>query len=648
MNPVQLTDQGTHWDLLLQQDRVNVLGTALIAAIDQGLTEIEADPKPVLLHSSHRDFVLGADIQAFQGWFADNPAELNRRISATQHLFNRFSQLPAPTVAWVSGFALGGGFELALACDWRVVTADARVGLPEVTLGLCPAWGGTVRSVQLAGLEAAQQLMLSGRPIKGAQALTLGLVDQQLEQPSDVVEYLLSGLPAVRAIPPMPAPAPLEPIEVVDGQRAQAAIQALLIGNQDRTQEQALAAEVEAFVELAQSPESQALVQRYLNDQATKRAAKTMAATDSVIAYVGVVGAGIMGGGIAWQCALSGYTVMVRDVSAEALSAAQAEVQHLAQGALKKQRLTEAQISDIQARLGFSLELEALAPCDLIIEAVTEREDIKLAVLADADRITRDEAIVTSNTSTLSISGLAQAVSSAGSFAGLHFFNPVPLMPLVEVIRGSDSDDATLGQLVSFANRLGKRPVVVNDCPGFLVNRVLFPYLNAFDAMAAEGINVEYIDQVMTQFGWPMGPGVLADVIGIDTCVHASDVMAQGFPDRMPVPDPSALRERLASGHLGQKSGHGIYRFAFDQRGRTSPAGLSEPYAAAQQQLVADQIIERLMRPMVDELARCVDEGIVASAGVAETACLLGLGFPAWRGGPLYWGQQQGWVQGYY
>ena len=648
MNPVQLTDQGTHWDLLLQQDRVNVLGTALIAAIDQGLTQIEADPKPVLLHSAHKDFVLGADIQAFQGWFADNPAELNRRISATQHLFNRFSQLPAPTVAWVSGFALGGGFELALACDWRVVTADARVGLPEVTLGLCPAWGGTVRSVQLAGLEAAQQLMLSGRPIKGAQALTLGLVDQQLEQPSDVVEYLLSGLPAVRAIPPMPAPAPLEPIEVVDGQRAQAAIQALLIGNQDRTQEQALTAEVEAFVELAQSPESQALVQRYLNDQATKRAAKTMAATDSVIAYVGVVGAGIMGGGIAWQCALSGYTVMVRDVSAEALSAAQAEVQRLAQGALKKQRLTEAQISDIQARLGFSLELEALAPCDLIIEAVTEREDLKLAVLADADRITRDEAIVTSNTSTLSISGLAQAVSSAGSFAGLHFFNPVPLMPLVEVIRGSDSDDATLGQLVSFANRLGKRPVVVNDCPGFLVNRVLFPYLNAFDAMAAEGINVEYIDQVMTQFGWPMGPGVLADVIGIDTCVHASDVMAQGFPDRMPVPDPSALRERLASGHLGQKSGQGIYRFALDQRGRTSPAGLSEPYAAAQQQLVADQIIERLMRPMVDELARCVDEGIVASAGVADTACLLGLGFPAWRGGPLYWGQQQGWVQGYY
>ena len=221
-------------------------------------------------------------------------------------------------------------------------------------------------------------------------------------------------------------------------------------------------------------------------------------------------------------------------------------------------------------------------------------------------------------------------------------------MPLVEVIRGRNTSDQTVAELMAFAAALGKRPVLVNDCPGFLVNRVLFPYLNAFDILAADGHDIANIDRVMQGFGWPMGPGVLSDVIGIDTCVHASDVMAQGFPDRMPVPEPSALRERLNCAQFGQKSGQGFYRYETDARERLMPAELAPEYRGGGSTLSDSEIIECLMQPMVRELALCVDEGVVASAAEADTACLLGLGFPGWRCGPLYWGQQMGWVKGYY
>lgn len=648
MKLVDLVSHETHWEMILKAPKVNVLNAALIDAIELALAEIEEAPRPVLVRSDHNDFVLGADITAFQTWFAEDSQALNDRISATQRVFDRFAELPAPTLAWVNGFALGGGFELALACDYRVLTNKARVGLPEVTLGLCPAWGGTVRTVQLAGLEKASELILSGRPISAMAAKQLGLADDIQEQIDPVIEYLLDQ-PAKRTDQANNESAPaLSAIESTPSQQAQAAIVDLLNRNRGADFLAAQANEVEVFVRLAQSVESQALVQRYLNDQSTKRAAKKAISGDSNLAYVGVVGAGIMGGGIAWQCAVSGYTVMIRDVNAEALNAARAEVERLAGAALKKGRMSELQVSDVHARLSFSLELDALAPCDVVIEAVTEQESIKLRVLNDVDQTTRPEALVTSNTSTLSISGLASATQQPEKFAGLHFFNPVPVMPLVEVIRGQHTSDDTVSQLVSFAQRLKKRPVVVNDCPGFLVNRVLFPYLNAFDAMVADGVNIEHIDQVMSEFGWPMGPGLLSDVIGIDTCVHASDVMAQGFPDRMAVPEPSAMRERVSQSHLGQKTGQGFYRFEKDELGRLVAQGLADHYSEASKTPKGEEIIEMLMRPMVAELARCIDEGVVDSSGVADTACLLGLGFPAWRGGPLYWGQQQGWINGYY
>lgn len=647
MSTTQLERHPDHWELRLAGPKVNVLNEALIGDISGCLDKIEADPAPVLVHSIHKDFVLGADITAFQTWFADPADQVHARIAATQRVFDRFGALEHPTVAWVSGFALGGGFELALACDYRVLDPSARIGLPEVTLGLCPAWGGCVRTAKILGYQAACDFILAGRPVKADVAISMGLGDLAGSDLSTARDYLLS---LKDARPQRPAPA-AEEVSIPEdraGQRAAHQIGQLLNRVQGLDELDAQTCEVEVFVALAQAPESQALVQRYLNDQSYKRAGKKQAAQQSDINYVGVLGAGIMGAGIAWQCAISGYNVVVKDIQTDALSQARDEVEKLATQAIKKGRMTEEAAAEVRSRLLLSLDVDALAPCDLVIEAVTEREAVKHAVLAEADRVTRPDTFITSNTSTLSITGLASCVDTPARFAGLHFFNPVVLMPLVEVIVGAETDPATTAQLVRFAQSLNKRPVVVQDCPGFLVNRVLFPYLNAFDAMVAEGHDVAHIDSIMRDYGWPMGPGVLSDVIGIDTCVHASDVMAAGFPDRMPTPNPSALRERMGAGALGQKTGSGLYRFEPDAKGRTSPVSVNSPYDQADIRLPPEQVVERLMRPMIDELVLCVDEGIVESAAVADTACLLGLGFPGWKGGPIYWGQQMGWVQDQY
>lgn len=649
MNTIQLTRHDTHYDLCMLASKVNVLNEALIQDLSSALEQIEQAPLPVLVRSAHRDFVLGADITAFKEWFAEPADQVNARISATQRVFDRFAQLPCATLAWIDGFALGGGFELALACDYRAGADGARVGLPEVTLGLCPSWGGTVRSAQLMGYQAACKFVLSGRPITLHPALQAGLIDYRADTVEQAVETLLGCDDPQRGLNlPKPASEEIEPIEDRQSQRAQAQIGQLMSAIQSMDLQQAQAAEVEVFVALAQSSESEALVQRYLNDQACKRSAKQIAAKTCEVKTIGVVGAGIMGGGIAWQCAVSGFDVVIRDLTDQALQAAQDEVARLAGAAQKKGRMDQAGAQTVLARLQFSTQLESLAEVDVIIEAVTEQERIKHAVLAEVDRGTSPAALITSNTSTLSISGLAAALQQPEGFAGLHFFNPVPVMPLVEVIRGQQTAPDTMAVLVALAGALGKRAVVVNDCPGFLVNRVLFPYLNAFDELAAKGCDIAQIDQVMKAYGWPMGPGVLSDVIGIDTCVHASDVMAQGFPKRMPVPHPSAMRERMNAGLLGQKTQEGFYRFEQDERGRLMPVQLSPAYSDGSQQLSAEEIVEVLMRPMVLELARCVDEGVVESAAVADTACLLGLGYPGWRCGPLYWGQQMGWVQGYY
>ncbi|QGG80383.1 fatty acid oxidation complex subunit alpha FadB [Litorivicinus lipolyticus] len=651
MNTVQLTAGADRWVMTLNQPKVNVLGEQLINDLDAAITCVEADPKRLLIvQSAHKDFVLGADINAFLVWFSDDAAVVKARIADTQRVFDRFARLPSIVVARMSGFALGGGYELALAADYRVADSSARVGLPEVTLGLCPGWGGTVRSSRLLGAKAATDFVLSGRPVKAASALECGLLDA-IADTDDAFEAFVSGELSPTRMTDLGAvtrPEPVTTVDPVPGQLAQASISRLMAKAQLLDLRAAQDAEVDAFVALAQSGEAHALIQRYLNDQATKRAARKAAQGGVPATRVAVLGAGIMGAGIAWQCAVSGMAVVVKDIQAEALDAARHEMQRLGAGQIKKQRMSDEQVAAVQARVSYDLAIEAIGDCDLVIEAVTERADIKTAVLQQAEAAVAASALVTSNTSTLAITGLAQGMLRPAQFGGLHFFNPVPVMPLVEVIVGKDTAAATTANLVATATALGKRAVVVQDCPGFLVNRVLFPYLNAFDTMLALGQSVERVDQTMAEFGWPMGPGFLADVIGIDTCVHASDVMAAAFPDRMTPPPLSSLRVLHQRGQLGQKSGRGFYHYAPAANGRLErgqPADL-ELGLPVQEPMESADILGLMMAPMIEELARCVSEGVIESAAVADCACLMGLGFPAYHGGPLYWAHANGFWDG--
>ena len=645
MTTVKLRYENNLGFLDLACPNVNVLGEALIDDLSKALDELEsAPPQTLVMRSIHKDFVLGADIKSFQTWFSDPAEVVTARIAATQRLFDRFAELPSVVIAVIDGFALGGGFELALAADYRVVTPSARVGLPEVTLGLCPGWGGSVRSARLMGGQAASEFVLSGRPIGAKTALDTGLADALVSDEAELTAFLEQSLDPQRMsrLAPSVRPAPVRTVDPVGGHQAQAAISRLMAKVQSLSLREAQDLEVATFVALAQSDEAAALVQRYLNDQAVKKASKQIAKDGRVPETLQVIGAGIMGGGIAWQAAASGLQVTVVDLSDSSLAHAQQETQRLADAAVAKQKVSQAQADEVLARLSYCAPSAVQKPSDLIIEAVTENRGVKEKVLSNAAEHGDDHTILASNTSTLSITALAESLANPDRFAGLHFFNPVPVMPLVEVIKGEQTSDQTVADLVATSLALGKRPVVVNDCPGFLVNRVLFPYLNAFDSLMSQGHSAQQIDQVMTEFGWPMGPGLLCDVIGIDTCVHASDVMADGIPERMTPPQGSVLRQLLAKGHLGQKSGAGFYRHESDDKGRLQPVAANVENAAMAPPLNAADLVGLLMAPMVEELARCVSEGIVDSAQIADHACLMGLGFPGWRCGPLFWAAQNG------
>jgi 3-hydroxyacyl-CoA dehydrogenase/enoyl-CoA hydratase/3-hydroxybutyryl-CoA epimerase/enoyl-CoA isomerase len=300
-------------------------------------------------------------------------------------------------------------------------------------------------------------------------------------------------------------------------------------------------------------------------------------------------------------------------------------------------------MSTILNRIQASLSYDSIQTADIVIEAVVENEKVKKMVLPEAESKVGEDAVICSNTSTISISSLAKSLKRPENFCGMHFFNPVHKMPLVEVIRGEKTSDKAVARTVAYANALGKKAVVVNDCPGFLVNRVLFPYFAGFSFLLRDGGNYEAIDKVMERWGWPMGPAYLMDVVGIDTGVHAEQVMAEGFPDRMGRDFKAASDVLFEAGHYGQKTGKGFYEYKPDRKGKIQKhsndeaKGLLSPHVAAEKEFSDEEIIARLMVPMANELGRCIDEGIVGSVEEADMALIYGLGFPPFRGGIFRW-----------
>ncbi|MDL4913232.1 MAG: fatty acid oxidation complex subunit alpha FadB [Enterobacterales bacterium endosymbiont of Blomia tropicalis] len=644
---------------------VNKLDTQTVASLGEAISVLEqqAALHGVLLSSAKPTFIVGADITEFLSLF-DAPAEkLSHWLRFVNGIFNRLEDLPVPTIAAIDGYALGGGCECILATDLRVATPAARIGLPETKLGIMPGFGGSVRLPRLLGADSALEIIAAGKEIDGCKALQLGLVDAVVESDklrqaaiTMLKDAAVEGSWRKRRAPKL-LPLKLSPIEAAmsftlaksmvmqaAGKHYPAPITAVktieAAAALDRNE--ALKLETAAFVPLAQSDEARALVGIFLNDQYVKGLAKKRGNESSAPAQAAVLGAGIMGGGISYQSAWKGVPVIMKDINSQALALGMNEASNLLNKQLERGKIDGTKLASVIAAIQPTLDYTGFERADVVVEAVVENPQVKAKVLAETELHLRKDAVLASNTSTIPISQLSQALQRPENFCGMHFFNPVPRMPLVEVVRGEKTSEATISKVVAWASKMGKTPIVVNDCPGFFVNRVLFPYFAAFSLLLRDGADFRQIDNVMEkQFGWPMGPAWLLDVVGLDTAHHAQSVMAEGFPQRMKKDYRDAIDMLFAAGRYGQKNGKGFWCWEKDKKGKARKAPDSEVDALLQQvcqpkRVFSDEeIVNRMMLPMLSEVVRCLEENIVASPAEADMALVYGLGFPPFRGGAL-------------
>lgn len=646
---------------------VNKLDTRTVASLGEAISVLEQQPdlRGVILSSDKPAFIVGADINEFLSLFAAPEEKLTTWLAFANHIFNRLEDLPVPTLSAINGYALGGGCECILATDLRVATPDARIGLPETKLGIMPGFGGSVRLPRLLGADSALEIIAAGKDVDAATALSLGLVDAVVATDKLAAAALRmmqatiqQGDWRARRAPKL-APLRLSPIEAAMSFTTAKAMVMQTAGKHypapvtavktieaaaalDRND--ALKLEAAAFVPLAQSVQARALVGIFLNDQYVKSLAKKRAANSAIPKQAAVLGAGIMGGGIAYQSAWKGVPAKMKDISPQALNLGMKEAGKLLSKQLERGKITHEKFTTIIASIQPTLDYSGFDKVDIVVEAVVENPQIKAQVLAETERQLRPEAVLASNTSTIPISQLAQALQRPENFCGMHFFNPVPRMPLVEVVRGELTAEATIDQVVAWANAMGKTPIVVNDCPGFFVNRVLFPYFAAFSLLLRDGADFRQVDRVMEkQFGWPMGPAWLLDVVGLDTAHHAQAVMAQGFPSRMKKDYRDAIDVLFAAQRFGQKNGRGFWLWEQDKQGKAkkvNDASVDELLATVcspRRDFSDEEILNRMMLPMIAEVVRCLEEKIIASAAEADMALVYGLGFPPFRGGVFHY-----------
>uniref|UniRef100_A0A486XUH0 Fatty acid oxidation complex subunit alpha n=1 Tax=Rheinheimera sp. BAL341 TaxID=1708203 RepID=A0A486XUH0_9GAMM len=621
--------------------------------------------KGVIFCSEKDAFIVGADITEFLSTFLRPESELIPWIKQASDVFDLAEDLPVPTIVAIKGFALGGGCEWSLTADYRVADTTTRIGLPEVKLGLMPGFGGTVRLPRIIGADNAMEWITTGKDHSAEQAQKFGLIDavvapEKLEAAAlSMLEDAIAGKldwRKKRAVKLQPLklnkteatmsfstakgmvfanagkhyPAPMLAVTTIEA-----------AATLDRAG--AMALENAGFAKLAKTDAATAQIGLFLNDQLIKGKAKKAAKTATkAINKAAVLGAGIMGGGIAYQSALKGVPVVMKDIADKALALGMGEATKLLGKQVERKKLDAMGMAKVIASITPTLSNENVKGVDIVVEAVVENPKVKGAVLKEVESLIAEDAILTSNTSTISIDSLAANLSRPQNFCGMHFFNPVHRMPLVEVIRGKDTSEATVAAVVAYAAKMGKSPIVVNDCPGFFVNRVLFPYFAGFSKLVLDGADFAQVDKVMEkQFGWPMGPAYLLDVVGLDTAYHCTDVMAAGFPTRMAKLNDDPVAAMYKADRYGQKNGVGFYAYSKDAKGKPKkdidPAALSllAGIAATKQEFSAEEIIARVMVPMINETIRCLEEGIVASAAEADMGLIYGLGFPPFRGGPL-------------
>jgi 3-hydroxyacyl-CoA dehydrogenase/enoyl-CoA hydratase/3-hydroxybutyryl-CoA epimerase len=624
------------------ESSANTLGREVLLELQQQLEALapRALRGLVLRSGKASGFIAGADIRELNALTGQsNPQQL---VMLGQGIFSQLEALPYPTVAAIHGYALGGGLELALACRYRIAVGDARLalGFPEVQLGVHPGFGGTVRSVRLLGVRPAMSLMLSGRSVRSDQALKLGLVDrlvgsgdelqeaarqilQQAPAPHRpaLLERALSW-PAVRALL-RPAllrqvrararrehyPAPFAMVELWSRYGAHGAA--------------AMSAEARSFVTLLQTDTARNLIRVFLLQDRLKGLAGRSAAP---LERVHVIGAGVMGGDIAAWCALRGLSVTLQDRELSLIEPAIARA-----AALYGKRLgTPAERSAASSRLCADVAGAGVAGADVVIEAIYEDLDAKQALYAAAEPRMADGAVLATNTSSLTLESLATTLADPGHLVGLHFFNPVAQMPLVEVVHAPATRPQALARAMALARRLDKLPLPCRSSPGFLVNRVLFPYL--FEALhaAGEGIAFSAIDGAAVSFGMPMGPMELADVVGLDVLLHVGQIVTREL-HKQPPPYLQQVQQLVQAKRLGRKSGQGFYAWRAGK--------IVRPPASAN---VPDDLADRLILALVNECVACLREAVVDDADLIDAGVIFGTGFAPFRGGPLHYAHARG------
>ncbi len=641
--PLAIERDGGIAVIVLDHPPVNALAhrvrTALLAAIER----LDADPtvQAIVLHGAGRNFIAGADISEF-----DQPAQ----PPLLNELLFRLESCTKPVIAALHGAALGGGAETALACHYRAATPDLKLGFPEVTLGLLPGAGGTVRLPRVAGWQSSLEMMTAGKPIDLDRALALGVVDHRIEGEARAgalawARELVAGGAEPRRLRELPAPVVLPALFAAARAALPAAARRLpapgrivdaLEASATRPFDQALDRARELFEECRRSSESRAL--RYLFFAERGSGADRGAAQR--VETAGIIGAGTMGGGIAISLATAGIAVTIVDTKPESLGAGLARVASTIEASARKGRMTAAEAAAAIARVSGSGDLKDLSSVDLVIEAAFENLAVKRGLFAELGRLCKPQAVLATNTSTLDVDAIAAASGRAVDCAGMHFFSPANIMRLVEIVRGRESSLAALATIRSVTKRIGKIGVTVGNCYGFVGNRMLYAYGREKELMLLEGSTPEAIDRALEGFGMAMGPNAVGDLAGLDIGFHARREWS-ARPD-----DPRFYRvaDRLAElGRFGQKTGRGYYRYEGPDRKRQSDPEVLELIRAeakklgvAQRAIAEAEIVERCIYALVNEGARILEEGIAASPADIDVIWCNGYGFPRHRGGPMF------------
>ncbi len=648
-------------------EKVNKFNTPMMERLREVIAELKKSSYKSVVFISRKPkiFIAGADIQEIKSM--TRKEEFENAVAAGQSIFNELEDLPMPTIAAVAGACAGGGCEFIMACDYRIASEDSstKIGLPETKLGIIPGFGGCVRMPRMLGLANAFDIILAGKLIPAQKAQKIGLVDQVVyptileEQAMKMAKELIADGGKKRrktfaAQGPVPSllesflgrgivysqakkgvlkathghyPAPLKAIEVISK----------TYGMSDR--EAALKIEREAFIEAAMTDISKNLIHVFDLTEMVKK--QTGVANTSVkareVKSIGILGAGTMGGGIAFIAADKGVEARMKDLNYDAIGKGLKHARDIWNKSLKKKRINKYELQQKMDKVTGTLDYSGFKALDVVVEAIVEDMEIKKKVIGETAKNMRPDAIIATNTSSLSVTEMAAGHPRPEYFAGMHFFNPVDKMPLVEVIRGEKTNDETIATIFDLSKKLGKMPVVVKDGPGFLVNRLLLPYMAEAAFLFQEGMSIEVVDRAyVKEFGMPMGPFALMDEVGLDICIKVLKIFKKALGARVEI---SSVMEKLAGGQrLGRKNGKGFY--LYDESGKRGEVdqtiyaelGVSSPTNPHTNKVC----IERGIFAMVNECALAlIEDRIVETPHEVDLAMIMGTGFPPFRGGLL-------------